>query len=192
MLMRKYQIETYQREVPAGGYVVSVIRDFPKAAMGLIDYQNQPKTSAQDWKFQRDQMILVETENDRRSFTAGSENRFTFTIKNNLAEKVPDRSLVIEVLKNRVIARKQVPVRELLPGESFSVSFNLSMPRVQKPTRLTLYPYWADQQQVQVNQWDIWVFPQTSRATRVCGPRIGSRAGGSVGNRQTQTIRRIS
>ena len=29
LLMRKYQAETYRREVPAGGYVISVIRDIP-------------------------------------------------------------------------------------------------------------------------------------------------------------------
>ena len=35
--MRKYQIETFRREVPNGGYVVSVLRDFPLAGMGLLD-----------------------------------------------------------------------------------------------------------------------------------------------------------
>ena len=34
MLMRKYQIETYRREVPSGGYVVSVIRDGPMRVRG--------------------------------------------------------------------------------------------------------------------------------------------------------------
>ena len=32
-LMRKYQIEAYRREVPNGGYVISVMRDFPLASM---------------------------------------------------------------------------------------------------------------------------------------------------------------
>ena len=34
-LMRKYQIEAYRREVPSGGYVVSVMRDFPLAQHGV-------------------------------------------------------------------------------------------------------------------------------------------------------------
>lgn len=49
MLMRKYQIETFRREVPDGGYVVSVLRDFPLAGMGLLDFNDQPKWSAEDW-----------------------------------------------------------------------------------------------------------------------------------------------
>ncbi|HMP04337.1 MAG TPA: hypothetical protein PKC45_17735, partial [Gemmatales bacterium] len=50
-LMRKYQIEAFRRTVPGGGYVVSVIRDFPLASMGLIDYAGQPKWSAVDWSW---------------------------------------------------------------------------------------------------------------------------------------------
>src|SRR5262249_13820760 len=45
MLMRKFQIETLRREIPNAGYVVSVIRDFPLAGMGLVDYLGQPKWS---------------------------------------------------------------------------------------------------------------------------------------------------
>lgn len=48
-LMRKYQIETFRHEVPNGGYVVSVLRDFPLASMGLIDYEGKPKWEAKDW-----------------------------------------------------------------------------------------------------------------------------------------------
>lgn len=49
MLMRRYQIETFRREVPDGGYVVSVIRDFPLAGMGLIGFDDQPKWPVEDW-----------------------------------------------------------------------------------------------------------------------------------------------
>ena len=47
--MRKFQIETFRHEVPDGGYVVSVLRDFPLASMGLLDFNDQPKWSAEDW-----------------------------------------------------------------------------------------------------------------------------------------------
>lgn len=49
MLMRKFQIETFRKEVPNGGYVVSVMRDFPLAGMGLISYDGKPKWEAKDW-----------------------------------------------------------------------------------------------------------------------------------------------
>ncbi|MFT3878230.1 MAG: glycoside hydrolase family 2 TIM barrel-domain containing protein [Gemmatales bacterium] len=50
-LMRKYQMEAYRREVPNGGYVVSVLRDFPLAGMGLVNYLGQPKWGQEDWKW---------------------------------------------------------------------------------------------------------------------------------------------
>jgi len=49
MRMRRYQIETYRREVPDGGYVVSVLRDFPLAGMGLLGFDDQPKWSREQW-----------------------------------------------------------------------------------------------------------------------------------------------
>lgn len=54
MLMRQYQIETFRREVPDGGYVVSVLRDFPLAGMGLLDFNDKPKWTAEDWAWHVD------------------------------------------------------------------------------------------------------------------------------------------
>jgi hypothetical protein len=70
LAMRKYQIESYQREVPDGGYVVSVIRDFPFAGMGLLDFQGQPKWPASDWSWHGDSMLVLKTDRDARSFDA--------------------------------------------------------------------------------------------------------------------------
>jgi len=72
LLMRKYQAETFRREIPDGGYVISVIRDVPIASMGLLDYLGAPKWPATDWAWQRDTALILETGNDRRSFAAGS------------------------------------------------------------------------------------------------------------------------
>lgn len=76
LLMRKYQIETFRREVPTGGYVVSVIRDFPLAAMGLVDYRGEDKWPAYDWKWHDEKMWVLETEHDRRTFAAGEDQRY--------------------------------------------------------------------------------------------------------------------
>ncbi|MCA8956918.1 MAG: hypothetical protein KDC87_12645, partial [Planctomycetes bacterium] len=43
MLARKYQIETFHRVLPDAGYVCSVMRDFRKARMGLLDDLGRPK-----------------------------------------------------------------------------------------------------------------------------------------------------
>ena len=71
LLMRKFQIEACRREIPYGGYNVSVIRDFSTASMGLIDYLGRPKWSQSDWAWHRDTMCLLKTDSDRRSFAAG-------------------------------------------------------------------------------------------------------------------------
>src|SRR5207248_2097019 len=68
--MRKYQIEAFRREMPHGGYVVSVLRDFPLAGMGLLGYDNEPKLATKIWAWHGETMCLLRTENDRRSFWA--------------------------------------------------------------------------------------------------------------------------
>lgn len=68
MLMRKFQIETYRREVPFGGYVVSVMRDFPFAGMGFIDFHGKAKWDSSDWRWHSDRCLILKSKNDRRSF----------------------------------------------------------------------------------------------------------------------------
>jgi hypothetical protein len=75
MLMRKYQAEAFRREIPAGGYVISVMRDFSLAAMGFLDYHDEPKWSPADWAWQGDTCILLATDGDRRSFAGGERLR---------------------------------------------------------------------------------------------------------------------
>jgi hypothetical protein len=72
-LMRKFQIETYRREVPDGGYVVSVLRDFPLAGMGLVDYHDQPKWAEADWTWHRPPIQVLKTPNDSRSAIGGDQ-----------------------------------------------------------------------------------------------------------------------
>ena len=72
LLMRKYQIEAYRREVPSGGYVVSVIRDMPLCSMGLIDYLDRPKWTPTEWQWHGDTMLLLQTDGDLCAFVAGS------------------------------------------------------------------------------------------------------------------------
>ncbi|XZE32718.1 glycoside hydrolase family 2 TIM barrel-domain containing protein [Pirellulaceae bacterium SH501] len=68
MEMRKFQIERYRFQMPRQGYTVSVLRDFPFASMGLIDFFDRPKSTPSQWSWHRDQMIALETNEDRRSF----------------------------------------------------------------------------------------------------------------------------
>jgi len=97
MLMRKFQIEAFRRELPDGGYVVSVIRDFPKASMGLIDYRDETKWSPADWAFQGDTMLILSTENDRRSFFADAPIGLSFRASHLGPDDIDDALLTVSI-----------------------------------------------------------------------------------------------
>ena len=169
MLMRKYQIETYRREVPYGGYVVSVIRDFPKAAMGLIDFENQPKNSADDWSFHGSSMLLLATPHDARSFFAGQSVPLTFiAVSDGLP--IPETTWTInwncvdpqsgeKLGADRLTWTTSDPWRE-------RISASWSPPQVIAPRRVLIRAEWltagADGTSLTTiahNEWPVWVFP---------------------------------
>ncbi len=60
MLARKYQIETFCRVFPYAGYVVSVMRDFRKARMGLVDDLGRPKWTTDDFAWHGEGMLVLD------------------------------------------------------------------------------------------------------------------------------------
>lgn len=72
LAQRKDQIETFRRELPDGGYVVSVARDFHLATMGLNDVLDRPKWPANEWAWHGDTMLLLETGTPRSLEAGGS------------------------------------------------------------------------------------------------------------------------
>ncbi len=182
MLMRKYQIETYRREVQYGGYVVSVIRDFPKAAMGLIDFEDQPKNTPADWKFQGDTMLLLVTESDRRSFFANDRTESTIHVVTAGDPGTIERGrLHVELQKPGYepveIRISQGPQKD----DDFRVRYTLdwTLPDVLKPERWLIRATWltdarhVDQARQAIdertrevtNEWSIWVFPRMTAAS---------------------------
>ena len=166
MFMRKYQIETYRREVPNGGYVVSVIRDFPKASMGLIDFNNEPKTSGEQWDFHSERMLLLETPYDRRSFRSGQEIivRFIFADMIRAGQDVSDDiewSLHSSNKSKTVVSGRVPPVRsnENRGVNRESREANLKLPSVELPTRFLLSAKFKSDRGDSRNEWPIWVFP---------------------------------
>ena len=161
MLMRKFQIETFRREVPGGGYVVSVIRDFPLAGMGLLDYLGRPKWSAQDWSWQRETMCVLATRADQRAFgerVAGKilishfgptqlenvrldislEEAGSRRILGNVSRKLPDQ-----------------PHGSLSPG----THFEFRLPMVDRPLALRLRARMHSPCTDAENSWPIWTVP---------------------------------
>ena len=81
MLMRKFQIEQYRYQLPEQGYVVSVLRDFPLASMGLLDFQNRPKWSAAEWSWHGENWTHLLSPNNVRSFPSANVTlRFRGTV----------------------------------------------------------------------------------------------------------------
>jgi hypothetical protein len=184
LLMRKYQIETYRREVPFGGYVVSVIRDIPLCSMGLIDYRGEPKWPADQWSWHGDTMLLLQTAEDRRSFSGGETWRGQLAISHFDDFPIRDAVLELTVRCNQPaqlskVARKTVS----LSGRGLSAiePLEFELPQVQRPLQFVLEATLTVKQHRITNHWPMWVVPwhdsTTARSLRLhpsCGPEIGA------------------
>ncbi len=184
LLMRKYQIEAYRREVPFGGYVVSVIRDIPSCSMGLIDHFGQPKWSADQWNWHGNTMLLCQTENDRRSFTSGE----TFHAELALSHfgRHPIRSGHLEVtlrVESPTDFIKTAQKELSLDAGQFSKlePLDIVLPEVTRPTRLLLQARLSTDLDKFENQWPMWLVPkptmplqQVVRVHESCAPEVSS------------------
>ncbi len=163
MLMRKFQIEAYRREVPQGGYVISVIRDFPKAAMGLINFDNQPKHTPEDWAFQDSRMLILSTENDRRSFDGGTSTPLGLLLKNGSQDRVEKGQLYLSLRDSLGNSNSQtvMEVDAVVAGSSLHMKSTVTLPSVNAPTRLILKATWSAGEFRGINEWPVWVFPNS-------------------------------
>jgi hypothetical protein len=153
LLMRKYQIEAFRREVPAGGYVVSVMRDFPLAGMGLIDYRGQPKWQEQDWAWHRDTMLLMKTEGDRRAFTANEAFAPEVSVAHagqlpagkvhwQLTGSWPTEPAAVSLTDTRAVTLKAPPVLKVYSPMRFELKASLEAGAVKA-----------------ANEWPMWMVP---------------------------------
>lgn len=183
--MRKYQLETYRREMPHAGAVVSVLRHFPLASMGLIDYLGNPigKTKRIDhWGFNKGSMLLLQTERDRRSYSSGEQYKADFHLSNqgstsfdDLRYRVSFAFAPIDPTDIIFGAMLQRSIKKWLPGETRTDHHAFRMMSVEKPTRVTVDADHIPKQLLDENkkllerakplienQWHLWVFPEVS------------------------------
>lgn len=150
MLMRKYQIEAFRREVPDGGYVVSVMRDFPLAAMGLVDYEGRDKWPAAEWSWHGETMLVLRTANDRRTFTNGDRVKATIEAVGPLpADATWEVTITSDSAIRNPFSFLNDPVidMELLPVEA--------------PTRWRIIAKLSHRgKKLAANEWSIWLVPQ--------------------------------
>jgi hypothetical protein len=176
--MRKYQIETFRREIPDGGYVVSVIRDFPFAAMGLMDFQGHPKWSEEDWGWHGPTMLLLETEGDRRSFSTTQPIAGRIQISGPTSGTAPfltsqtELRLSLRNPSNQQVIQQRIPHRtpssptdpSTQPIAAFD-PFELDAQTLWKdppttPQKLILTAQWnSGDTTLASNNWDVWWVP---------------------------------
>ena len=166
MLMRKYQIETFRRLIPTGGYVISVIRDFPGASMGLLDYLGRPKWTESDWAWQGDTICLLETEGDRRSFASGEALRGRILLTD-FASKPFERGRLTVTLEDLAHPRKR-PLQsaqkdglQQRPGTLAKLmDLDWPTPTVTNPAHLVVRARLKTSQGEFQNDWPVWVVPK--------------------------------
>lgn len=172
MLMRKFQIEAYRREIPYGGYVITVLRDIPNCSMGLIDYNGKPKWSEADWSWQRDTICLLKTENDRRSFSSGEhihgqillshfglkpidKGELEVTLQELNAKDEP--GAVLQRLEKKDIGQHPATLAEL-------ADLDWPAPDAKSPVHLQIRAILKTAQGEFHNEWPIWVVPAADPA----------------------------
>lgn len=169
MLMRKFQIETYRREVPNGGYVVSVIRDFPFASMGMLDFLGKPKWSSDDWNWHSDSMLVLKTENDRRSFASGEPLAADLMLSHFGTLDIHDGALLISVV-NELTGEILYKQEQTLSHQSGTLGkihgIDLAAPNVDQPIRVLVSAAIKIPDQTIKNEWPIWIVPSTNRNMR--------------------------
>ena len=164
LLMRKYQVEAFRREIPAGGYVISVLRDMPNASMGLLDYLGQPKWTEAEWAWQRDTICLLKTDMDRRSFPAAGQLRGEILLSHFGRQVITNGELQVtlespsdrgQVLQRRV----EKGLQQNLGTLASRMELNWQLPLVTAPTHLVVRAKLRTAQGEFQNDWPVWIVP---------------------------------
>jgi hypothetical protein len=171
LLMRKYQIETFRREVPEGGYVVSVLRDFPLAGMGLLDYLDRPKWPRADWAWQGDTLLILKPAADRRTFAGGEKLRGEVLISHFGPQKREKNTLTVSVVEagpnGREIGRVEKTVSGQEPGTlTKGIALDVPLPDVARPMPLLVRASLRDSADRSENEWPLWLVPKPKPVAR--------------------------
>ena len=162
-LMRKFQAEVFRRELPYSGYVMSVLRDIPKASMGLLDYLDRPKWSAEMQSFQADTICLLETPNDRRSFHSGELFQGKILVSHFGAEPLRDGRLLVALADAPGIPLHRLEHTEARqnPGTlAIWTHIDWPLPSVDQPTPLRLEARLRHRNGEVTNVWPLWLVPR--------------------------------
>ncbi|MGI9516632.1 MAG: sugar-binding domain-containing protein [Pirellulaceae bacterium] len=166
MLMRKYQMETFRRDMPDSGFVVSVIRDMPKAAMGLIDFRGQDKWQPADWAWHGDRMLVLKTgtghghafEDFQRGYIGGQTITAEITGVG-FGDSTWPCELSLSTINGSPLDFESTERRDAIGRPVWSASAEL--PAVPEPTPFNLRATCKDENGnlMSSNQWQFWLLP---------------------------------
>ena len=167
LLMRKYQIEAYRREIPYGGYVITVLRDIPNCSMGFFDYLGRPKWTPAEWAWHNETMCLLKTDRDRRSFSSAEHIRGQILLSHFGLQAVEDGVLEVTLQSAtdpaRVLQHEQKKGIQQNPGTLAQLlDLDWPAPEAAGPSHLVIRASLRDKDREWRNEWPIWVVPAPS------------------------------
>ena len=122
------------------------------------------------WRWQRDTLCILKTENDRRSFAAGLPIAAELLLSHFGNEPLRDAQLTVTMdwPENKTGApRGPGPMRCSVAQEVGTLQKALDLefraPPVSRPTRLTIRTELRDRHGTWFNEWPIWVVPRPAR-----------------------------
>ncbi len=170
LLMRKFQVEAFRRELPYAGYTISVIRDIPNASMGLVDYLGRPKWTPQEWAWHGESMLLLKTANDRRSFQAGEPLHAEILLSHFGANAINGGTMEITLEKQPTWngRSREQPIHKRVIDKIVQTTGTLatiadedfSLESADRPYRLLLSATLTSSNGVIRSEWPLWVIPK--------------------------------
>jgi|GEM_PF-1738020 len=146
--VRKHQVETLLRELPATGYMMNAARDIGAAPLGFWTADGRPKFAPRDWSWQGDTVLLCDLED--RGYAAGSELDVGLWVAHH--GRQPLRGDLRLVFADR---SETFPIA-LTPGTTTQVAtVRLALPQATTPRSNELRLILGELE----NRWSIWSIP---------------------------------
>ncbi len=179
---RKYQIEAFRYRLPKAGYVVSVIRDFPLASMGLIDRAGNAKWSAEDFAWHGDPQLVLNAGSWLRSVVADQVWKPTIHVagETGLPAGIQLRYQWLDRESGEMLREGQVGCERDARGRPM-VELAIPLAAAPEPWPGELKVELVDSQRDAIlasNAWDLWVVPEPKPK-----PKPKSKASGLVKRR---------
>ncbi|MCB9880697.1 MAG: hypothetical protein H6832_10230 [Planctomycetes bacterium] len=169
MRLRKYEIEAFRRVLPTAGYVVSVMRDFPRARMGFFDDCGAPKWTSDDFAWHGASMLVLDDPRAVRSIARGEIERFRPVVRTAVEGAVETLAdvhaidIVVEPSRDRGARSERLQPVESSPMVGLDAASSMN-----RPIRLHVRASSGEL----ANSWSFWACPTPANTSVPEGVRI--------------------